>query len=65
MAMEVHDAPRHDMNCFIEECGHLFMIDDPEVIYFCLFAFNFSSIMLILFSMCFSLCYKEKNCVNG
>jgi len=24
MVMEVHDAPRRDMDCFIEECVHLF-----------------------------------------
>jgi hypothetical protein len=24
MVMEVHDAPGHDMDCFIEECAHLF-----------------------------------------
>jgi len=23
-AMEVHDAPGHDIDCFIEECVHLF-----------------------------------------
>jgi hypothetical protein len=51
MAMEVHDAPGHDMNCFIEECGHLFMIDDPEVIYLCLFAFNFSNHVNIIFDV--------------
>jgi hypothetical protein len=24
MAMEVHDALGHDMDCFIKECAHLF-----------------------------------------
>ncbi len=24
MAMEVHDTPERDMNCFIKECAHLF-----------------------------------------
>ncbi len=24
MAMEVHGAPKHDTNCFIKECAHLF-----------------------------------------
>ncbi len=24
MAMEVHGAPRNDMDCFIRDCAHLF-----------------------------------------
>jgi antirestriction protein len=24
MAMEVHNTPEHDMDCFIRECAHLF-----------------------------------------
>jgi hypothetical protein len=24
MAMEVHDAPRHNMDCLIRECAHFF-----------------------------------------
>jgi hypothetical protein len=24
MAMEVHGAPKHDMDCFIRECAHFF-----------------------------------------
>ncbi len=50
MAMKVHSARGHDMDCFIRECAHFFsMIDDREVIYPCIFAFNFSNNVLILF----------------
>jgi hypothetical protein len=46
MAMEVHGSPRCNMDHFIRECARLFHdIDDREVIYPCLFAFNFSSNM--------------------
>jgi hypothetical protein len=45
MTMEVHDAPRPDMDHFV-----FFTIDDWEVIYPCLFAFNFSCSMLVLLS---------------
>jgi hypothetical protein len=43
-------------NCFvrclfsIRECAHFFTIDDQEVVYPCLFAFNFSGNVL---SLCF------------
>jgi hypothetical protein len=45
MAMEVHNTPRHDMDCFIKELVVFFTIDNQNVIYPCLFAFNFSSNM--------------------
>ncbi len=48
MAMDVHDAPEHDMDHFIKECVRLFHDRNQEVIYLCLFTFNFSSIMLVL-----------------
>ncbi len=48
VAMEVHGAPDCDMDHFIRECGHFFTIDNWEVIYPCLFAFNFSSTVLVL-----------------
>jgi hypothetical protein len=38
-AMEVHDAPMCDMDHFIKECVRFF--HDQEVIYPCIFAFNF------------------------
>jgi hypothetical protein len=50
MAMEVHDTLECDMDHFIKECAYIFfMIDDREVIYPCIFAFIFSSNVLILF----------------
>jgi hypothetical protein len=50
MAMEVHGTLGRDMDRFIKECVHIFStIDDQEVIYPFLFAFKFSSSMLILF----------------
>jgi hypothetical protein len=48
MAMEVHNAPRHDMDCFIRECAHLFhdkQLEDHLSLYY---AFNFSGNMLVL-----------------
>jgi hypothetical protein len=48
MAMEVHDKLRHDMDHFIKECACLSTINDREVIYPCLFAFNFAGNMLVL-----------------
>ncbi len=42
MAMEVHNALERDMDHFIRECAHFFMIDDQHVIYPYLFAFKFS-----------------------
>jgi hypothetical protein len=47
MAMEVHNAPRHDsLGSVLVFC----MIDNQKIIYPCLIAFNFSSNMLILLS---------------
>jgi hypothetical protein len=48
MVMEMHSAPGCDE---IISLGNvcLFMINNQEVIYPCLFTFNFSSIVLILF----------------
>jgi hypothetical protein len=48
MAMEVHGAPRCDMDCFIVECARLFHNRRSGGHYFYLFAFNFSSNMFIL-----------------
>jgi hypothetical protein len=45
MAMEVHNIPEWNMDCFIRECVHLF---SQEVIYSCFFTFNFSSNVLTL-----------------
>jgi hypothetical protein len=42
MAMEVHNALERDVDHFIRECAHFFMIDDQHVIYPCFFAFKFS-----------------------
>ncbi len=51
MAMEVHDAPEYDMDRFIRSVRFFSTIDDREVIYPCLFAFNFLGSMLVfLFS---------------
>ncbi len=37
MAMEVHGAPRRDMDRFIRECAHLFFtIGDRKTIFFCI-----------------------------
>ncbi len=50
--MKVHDTLRCDMDHFIKELARLFHINDQEVIYPCLFAFNFSSnVLVLLFSM--------------
>jgi hypothetical protein len=49
MAMEVNGPPMHDMDCFIMECAPLSTIDNQEVNYPHLFAFNFSSKVLVLF----------------
>jgi len=51
MAMEVHGALRHDKDHFIKECACLSTIDDREVIYPCLFAFSFSNMLILLFSV--------------
>jgi len=42
MVMEVHNALGRDVDHFIRECAHFFMIDDQHFIYPCLFAFKFS-----------------------
>ncbi len=49
MVMEVHDTPECDMYCFIKEYACFSTIDNHKVIYPCLFAFNFSSNVLVLF----------------
>jgi hypothetical protein len=50
MAMEVHNTPDRDMDCFIKECMLVFStIDNQGVIYPCMFAFNFLGIVLVLF----------------
>jgi hypothetical protein len=42
MAMEVHDAPKHDMDHFIREHARLFStINDQEIIYPCFFCIQF------------------------
>ncbi len=52
MAMEVHGAPRCDMDCFTGSVLVFSMIDDWEVIYPCLFVFNFSNgVLVLLFNM--------------
>ncbi len=49
VVMEVHGTPKCDMDHFIKECVSLSIIDNWEVIYPCLFAFNFLGNMLVLF----------------
>jgi hypothetical protein len=49
MAMEVHGALGRDMDCSLGSVPIFFAIDTCKVIYPCLFAFNFSSNVLILF----------------
>jgi hypothetical protein len=52
MGMEVHDIPERDMDCVLLGSVFIFsIIDDWEVIYPCLFAFSFSSSMLLLFNV--------------
>jgi hypothetical protein len=52
MALEVHNASQHHMDHFIKECGRLSMIDDQEVIYPCIFAFNFlGNVLVLLFNV--------------
>jgi len=48
MAMEVHDAPEHGMDCFIRECACFSMKDNREIMYPCFFAFSFLGNVLIL-----------------
>jgi hypothetical protein len=48
MAIEVHSTPKCDMDHFIRELFVIFMINDENVIYPYLFAFNFSRNVLIL-----------------
>jgi hypothetical protein len=48
MAMEVHNAPKRDMDSFIKDMPIFSTIDDQKVIYLYIFAFNFSSHMLVL-----------------
>jgi hypothetical protein len=48
IAMEVHNAPKCDMDCFIRDMLVFSTIDDQEVVYPCIFAFNFSSNVLVL-----------------
>jgi hypothetical protein len=47
MAMEVHNTPKHDMDSFIRDMPIFSTIDDQKVIYLYIFAFNFSSNMLV------------------
>ncbi len=49
MDMKVHDTLEYDMDRFIRNVHFFSIIDDREVIYPCLFAFNFLSSMLIFF----------------
>jgi hypothetical protein len=49
MTMEVHNTLRHDIDHFIKEFARLFHIDNWEIIYPCIFTFNCTSDMLILF----------------
>jgi hypothetical protein len=48
MAMEVHNTPKCDMDRFIRELFVIFTINNQNLIYLYLFAFNFSSNVLIL-----------------
>ncbi len=49
MAMEVHNTLGHDMDHFIKECACLFHDKRSKGHYPCLFVFNFSGNMLVLF----------------
>jgi hypothetical protein len=54
MAMEVHGASERDMDHFIKECAH--HLNNWEIIYLCIFAFNFSSsVLVLLFNMFYPL----------
>jgi hypothetical protein len=64
MAMEVHGALGHDMDHFIKECVVFSMINNQKVIYLCLFAFSFSSNMLVLLFTCFSFYYRKEDCAG-
>jgi hypothetical protein len=48
MAMEVHGALRHNMDCFIKECARFFKKEDLKIIYSCFCVFNFSSSVLAI-----------------
>ncbi len=63
MAMEVHPCV-----IWIVSLGNVFfffMIHDREVIYPHLFAFNLQVTCQYCSSMCFSLCYREEDCIDG
>jgi hypothetical protein len=52
MAMEVHGAFRCDMECFIRECAYLFHDRRLKIHFFCLFAFNsLSNVLVLVFNM--------------
>ncbi len=48
MIVEVHSAPMCDMDHFIKECAHLFHDKQPRGHLFLVFAFSFSSSVIIL-----------------
>jgi hypothetical protein len=57
MAMEVHDAPVCDMDCFIEVCAHLFhnkQLGDHLLLFF----------GIQFLKQCVSI-YKEEYCIGG
>jgi hypothetical protein len=49
MAMEVHGTLKCDMDCFKSNVSIFFTIDGQEVIYPCLFTFNFLGNELVFF----------------
>ncbi len=66
MAMEVHNMFRHDMDCFIRECVHLFH-DKQSRGYLSLSLLHliFQAMCQYCFSACFNLCYRKKDCIGG
>jgi hypothetical protein len=62
--MEVHGALGQDTDCFRKEGVCLFHDKRSEVIYPCLFAFNISRNILVLFSTCFTFYYGEEDYIG-
>ncbi len=63
--MEVHDTLGHDMDRFIRECVHLSTINNRKVIYLCLFAFIFSSNVLVSLQHVLAFVIERKIALGG
>ncbi len=65
MAMEVHDALRRDMDCFIRECAYIFhdrRLRGHLSLSFCIQFFKQTCQYYSL--ACFNLYYKKEDCIS-